>query len=353
MSITKSDIIYNKLFTKDNIEKYIKKKYKNYEDNKIFINYFTLKDNANYCNIQSNKQISCLLKYSKDLKSFDIHVHHRLFIILFYYFPNNIMLKYLKNNNFINMNDNQIYSFLRNIYINNVKNCNGNRYCDSFLKNFYADETLNNKFMVFNIKKFIGKYISDFYNVKIIDIGCSNGKKISELSNLLGINKDNVYGADIPNWHNIPNPSKKYLKNFIEIKENKKYNLNNNMFDIVSICMTIHHIKDIDLTLKEINRITKINGFLLIKEHDVHDSFDRMLVDIEHAMWDLVYKKTENSTKSFYNDYYRYLNFIELHILLKNYGYKKIAFRFIRESIKQYNKANRAFIAIFKKVKDL
>ena len=150
-----------------------------------------------------------------------------------------------------------------------------------------------------------------------------------------------------------PNPSKRYLKNFIKIEENKKYNLNDKMFDIVSICMTIHHIRDIDLTLSEINRITKINGFLIIKEHDVHDNFDRMLVDIEHAMWDLVYKKTENSAKSFFNDYYRYLNFIELHILLTNYGYKMITYKFIRVSIKQYSKANRAFIAIFKKVKDL
>ena len=166
-NIVKSDIIYNKLFTKENIIKYLKKK--KLDDINIINNYYLLKNSIPYFNIKSNKQIRSILKLSRNIKYYDILSSTNLYYILFYFIPNNSSIKYIENNNFENMNDNEIYYFLKDIYENSNKK--------NFYKSYYSDRKILDIFFINNIKKYIIKNIKDICNTKIIDIGCGNGKK--------------------------------------------------------------------------------------------------------------------------------------------------------------------------------
>ena len=50
--------------------------------------------------------------------------------------------------------------------------------------------------------------------------------------------------------------------------------------------MVLHHVENIDNLLREMNRIVKKGGFIYLVEHDTFTDIDKMLVDIEHALYE-------------------------------------------------------------------
>ena len=85
--------------------------------------------------------------------------------------------------------------------------------------------------------------------------------------------------------------------------------------------MVIHHVKNLDLVLKEINRILKMGGGLYIKEHDAFTDADKMLVDIEHAKYEIVRR---NNKENFYKKYYcKCFDYIERDLILKHLVLKR------------------------------
>ncbi|KAL4435738.1 hypothetical protein ABPG74_018289 [Tetrahymena malaccensis] len=99
-----------------------------------------------------------------------------------------------------------------------------------------------------------------------LDVGCGNAEISVTIAQNLGIG--NVYGVDMFDEEDFVQPSMdlevKYLQNL-----NNKLNLPNNCVDLVTCFMAIHHFEQLDLMLREIQRVLLIEGYLFIREHDV------------------------------------------------------------------------------------
>lgn len=106
-----------------------------------------------------------------------------------------------------------------------------------------------------SIRQLIEKY-NKVKNPKIIDIGCGTGKNIEELQKL-GL----VFGLD--NSKEALNfCKKKGLKNLI-LGRAEKTDLKDNFFDIITLLDVLEHTDD-EKTLKEMNRILKKGGLIII-----------------------------------------------------------------------------------------
>lgn len=116
------------------------------------------------------------------------------------------------------------------------------------------------------MSKLNGK-LSNFKFGKILDIATRDGAFIKRLSkNLHGY--DEIIGIDISS-----EGFEKARKNFAEDKRIKfeimdGYNTSfpDNYFDLVCISNSLHHVEDINALLKEMVRIKKDDGFILISE---------------------------------------------------------------------------------------
>ncbi len=119
--------------------------------------------------------------------------------------------------------------------------------------------------------KSINKYIKK--EDKVLEIGCGSGN-ILKL-----INSKNIYGLDIsPKMIEI---CKKTIPNGNFIAgdaENLPYE--DNFFDKVIISEVLYYLPDLEKALKEVNRVLKKNGLLLITSLNKKYNFVKTLVNI-------------------------------------------------------------------------
>lgn len=100
---------------------------------------------------------------------------------------------------------------------------------------------------------------------RTLDIGCSGGKEVIKITKR--INKPQIWGIDIDN-HSISLAKKVGIKTI-------KYNIENglplksNFFDLVIANQIIEHVLDVDQLIKEIKRVLKPNGYLLVSTENL------------------------------------------------------------------------------------
>lgn len=130
-----------------------------------------------------------------------------------------------------------------------------------------------------------------------LDIGGNNGKITVELKEKL--NFKNAYVVEVNK--NAKNSKINY--EYVEDTENYKLSFKDRFFDFATAIMSLHHMKNLNVIIKELARVMKPGAKIFIKEHDCWNAFDAMLVDIEHAIFMHINKED-------FNDYYiRYKNF--------------------------------------------
>ncbi|CAF1671788.1 unnamed protein product, partial [Adineta ricciae] len=98
------------------------------------------------------------------------------------------------------------------------------------------------------------------------DLGCGDGMITSAIGEYLHLNKENILGGDV---------FKGQLNkiSFVQIDANQsKIDLPNNRVDLATSFVTFHHISEIDKTVKEIVRILRPGGYLILREHDCDNS---------------------------------------------------------------------------------
>ncbi|WP_372946726.1 class I SAM-dependent methyltransferase [Mariniphaga sp.] len=106
-------------------------------------------------------------------------------------------------------------------------------------------------------------YFKDIEVHRILDVGTGRGGFIHVLKKTFPYAK--IIGVD-PHlksleaaWENFPDVS------FIEM-EAEKLDFDDNSFDVVSISMALHHLPKIKKGLKEIKRVVKPEGYIIINE---------------------------------------------------------------------------------------
>jgi SAM-dependent methyltransferase len=139
---------------------------------------------------------------------------------------------------------------------------------------------------------------------RYLDIGASDGSITTEIAREFSFMQQNIYAVDID--------AKVGSVNNIPVKEYDGTSLMyaNNFFCLVSFYQVLHHVRDLSL-LKDVSRCTKGGGYLIIREHNKPSpdsseeaiAFDK-LVELEHAIYDIVLLNTYKNYEEFKEHYY-------------------------------------------------
>jgi len=127
-------------------------------------------------------------------------------------------------------------------------------------------------------------------NSFILDVGCGTGDSLALLSEK---NHYNLYGVDLSNV--MLRKAEEKLKNKAIFKLGDAENLffKNNFFDCVLSTEAFHHFPDPDLALKEIFRVLKINGKIIITDITFKSRFIKRLFKILEPGHVKIYTKEE------------------------------------------------------------
>jgi ubiquinone/menaquinone biosynthesis C-methylase UbiE len=193
-------------------------------------------------------------------------------------------------------------------------------------------------FKMFNIKR------GEPVNLKYLDIGCGNSKKTLLFGKNLKLEYKNIYGTDIPKWG--PYEQKKHTVQFKFIKNNK-LDYSDNYFDIVTAIFTLHHVELLEDFIKEIYRIIKPNGYLILIEHDSYSDYNKIIFDLEHKLYGRLYDNKNNYLDN--PDYMTTFNRFEWNYLLQKFGFKYMFDNILFMTTDRDIRYDKPFYAFYKK----
>ena len=163
----------------------------------------------------------------------------------------------------------------------------------------------------------INTIITNLSNVKYLDVGCGDGFKTKKLSTYLKLHKNQIYGTNIESWGPYKVDKSKLNIHFEFIKNNKILYPDEH-FDFVSCIYNLHHVKNLNIFLKEISRIMKKDCIFLLIEHDIYTDYDKLIINIQHMLFYAIYDNKNDYIEN--PDYIYLLNKYEWSFLLQKYG---------------------------------
>ena len=126
-----------------------------------------------------------------------------------------------------------------------------------------------------------------------LDIGCGTGEITSEIQRELNIK--NSYAADVdPFCYREPRKSSILRSQFVRV-EDDNIDIADDIIDLVTSFVAIHHFSNYDKMIREIVRVMKIGGLLFIREHDATPEKQPFL--------DLIHSVDEASRKNYNNNF--------------------------------------------------
>lgn len=282
-----------------------------------------------YVSPETDKQIMTIMKYSKENNNYE-------FVKLFLELMKFVDKKILRDELILKLdkeNDSDIYKFIKKNHYK-LKNTINNDLC--------SRKEYTNNLIILKTKNIAKKYNLNIKN--FLDYGCGFCKYTEYFGKSLGLSDKNIYGCDIGDWGPYHKGREvKFKFNFKFLEEGKKLPFENNFFSITLIQFVLHHIKDLNFYLKEINRICQKGGIVILIEHDIWTDIDHMIVDIEHMIYGYVYdNKYEPS-------YAHYRNKMEWNYLMKKSGFDFIEGDYINYGVSMEIEPNRRYYAIYRK----
>lgn len=185
--------------------------------------------------------------------------------------------------------------------------------------------------------------------INYLDMGSNMGTITVEFGKKLNLGPTNIHGIDVETFTSQKIvPIQGFTFNYYD---GVSIPYENDYFDIVTCTMVLHHIKNVDLVVDEINRVMKKNGILIIKEHDVECESIEWLVYLEHILYDVLdYGVKYDDFVKNYNQYT--FNKNSLTNLMNRHGFKLELIsdaQFLKNNIK-YNPTNNYFAIYIKKI---
>lgn len=154
-----------------------------------------------------------------------------------------------------------------------------------------------------------------------LDIGCFDGKNTIVVGQMLGLNKNNIYGVDIESYSGM---KIKPVDGFnFQTYDGINLPFPDNKFDLITMLQVLHHVREPHKLLKEIKRICKPNGLVFLREHNKGDQVHSMIFYLEHLFYSVIIDKIPYN--DFVDDYYEhYYSKKELKKLFTKYGFVKV-----------------------------
>jgi SAM-dependent methyltransferase len=136
-----------------------------------------------------------------------------------------------------------------------------------------------------------------------LDIGCSEGCITSRVGESFGLPVSKIFGVDV----RIPKKVDGYT--FLRLEgDNGILPFEDNSLDVVSYFMVLHHIPNPLKSIREVQRILKPGGYVIIREHDIDSTTDKngkWFLDILHGLYSISWaKKGEQEDPEFCSNYF-------------------------------------------------
>lgn len=153
--------------------------------------------------------------------------------------------------------------------------------------------------------------IFKFYNgksKKYLDLGGGDGKITTTIGKHLKLSKQNIICADIDSWldnKHLEESSESitYVKLNDSKNSTERLPFGDGEFSLITCFQSLHHIKN-NIILSELYRILEPGGYIIIREHDCDSNFMKILIDIEHCIFETILKdQSENFISTYYGEY--------------------------------------------------
>lgn len=246
--------------------------------------------------------------------------------LLFSFFVDN---KYLTNiYNFIkNHSDADIINFINN-------KCKLIKYRNTKTTGDKWDITIN-----YLVKKL--NNIVTIKNIDYIDVCCGSCKKTGLFQKYLGINNNNISCTDINSWG--PYTQNKQKKYNFKLIENDTLQFENNIFDLCTCILSLHHIENVDNFILEIKRIIKPGGIFILIEHSNENEYDKLFIDIQHYLYISFFEKKQININDM--DYIKCLSKEQWNDKITNLGFTIIDYGWVPS---EYKKFDNTFYTFYK-----
>ena len=146
--------------------------------------------------------------------------------------------------------------------------------------NFRSTKTLNE--FIERIDEW--KKIKDNKEKKLLDVGAGKGDKTLLTRKFFNIPLDNTYCLELEK-----NNKKEQIKEACKFKFYKgdKFPFDKDEFDVVTVFLVIHNVYNVKEFFKEVKRVIKKDGFLIIREHDINQEEERANLHLLHFLYNL------------------------------------------------------------------
>lgn len=178
------------------------------------------------------------------------------------------------------------FKYLRQIYVNPVFKNN------DYLKIRHNIANKKLKEIKYILKKFKK---NDFTH--ILDIGCEDCIFVKTFAKYFEIYEHHCVNVD--SWYGLDD------KKDCNYKLYNGYDLpyENNSFDVILLFQVLHHVKELNKLIKNIHRVIRKNGLIIIREHNCNQKKLDKIIDIEHFIYELLLNKNDEYFHKYYSKY--------------------------------------------------
>lgn len=177
-----------------------------------------------------------------------------------------------------------------------------------------------------------------------LDFGSGTGMFTWFFGIALGFDDHNIFGTDIQWRESYKNLNEDIT--FVPLEKDEPLSFENNQFGVISVIMTLHHVPNLDFILKELNRVMRPGGYLVLREHDVENDIDKLIIDVEHMIYDNFNDEYNDETRQLY--YGQYISKEAWSKKLEEFGFSNIGtgIEFLFKNVRSETKP---FYAIYQK----
>lgn len=316
------------------------KKYSNHQ--KKYLMWYFENINNNYISGKSNNQIHNLIKSS--YSNGDVDKITKIDILFSKFAKNNAKYIISKIRSNTLKSDDDVINFISKL-TKQIKYKGGNykssNYKSSKNINLYKNDW---KYMIDYIVLKIQNFINS-NKIQYLDVGCGNGHKTKIFGDYLKIEPSNLHGCDISTWGPYTS-NKDFGFNFSLIK-NGSIDYADSTFDIITVILTLHHVEKLNEFIMEIKRILKLNGLLILIEHNIYDDDEAMLIDVQHLFFgafvdnDLDFAKNGMYTKCY--------NMVEWEFILSKHNFQNLQNEMLFPQLENRLRYDSLYYGIFQK----